>query len=310
MFYVYEDWTLEEQPRCFYVGKGTHSRVCQTRRNKFHTNIKQKYGMSRKVVFSTSDEEEAKNTEIRLIAERKTYVLDGGWGANFTRGGEGSSGYKHTRLAREKITAACLGRKHSQDSIEKMKKVAATRYEDPSERIKFCGSNNGRALTVTENDVWLIREAWKFQKPPKFSKQRRQFLLNFATQFKTTTNVVCDIVLGGTWKHVGNIVSKEERDSWGRVFANRKLLEESELIKLCDELEALKYPAKDPRRTTFFLNKASENGVKYNTLRLRIGMMLRKRKISMRNCLDEQMLPVARNFRPAASPGATRDCRR
>ena len=43
--YVYEDWTCEEAPRCFYVGKGMLNRVKRNTRNQLHTNIVNKYVM-------------------------------------------------------------------------------------------------------------------------------------------------------------------------------------------------------------------------------------------------------------------------
>jgi len=42
-FYVYVDWTLEDQPRAFYVGYGGKNRVARKTRNKHHTNIAKKY---------------------------------------------------------------------------------------------------------------------------------------------------------------------------------------------------------------------------------------------------------------------------
>lgn len=95
-FYVYEDWTLEEIHRCFYVGKGAAGRVKELRRNRHHTNITQKYGVNRKIVFSSSIEQLTLNFEVELIAKRKTYVYGDDYtlGANYTRGGEGVSGVR------------------------------------------------------------------------------------------------------------------------------------------------------------------------------------------------------------------------
>jgi hypothetical protein len=96
--YVYEDWTIEEVPRCFYVGQGYRRRVDKTQRNQFHTNIVNKHGLKRRVVFESIHRSEVDECEMRLIAEHHTYVGDpqyNGIGCNMTRGGEhGTLGYK------------------------------------------------------------------------------------------------------------------------------------------------------------------------------------------------------------------------
>ena len=92
VFYVYEDWTTEPVSRCFYVGKGLRLRVGQRQRNKKHTNVANKYGCRREIVFATSVETLALERETELIAEHRTYVEDTDVGCNFTRGGEGRVG--------------------------------------------------------------------------------------------------------------------------------------------------------------------------------------------------------------------------
>lgn len=91
--YVYEDWTTEQLPRCFYVGFGCAARIKNERRNKHHSNIKEKYGIYRIVVLTTWDECFAHQQEIYRIALHKTYVYadDYVFGANYTQGGEGGS---------------------------------------------------------------------------------------------------------------------------------------------------------------------------------------------------------------------------
>lgn len=102
-FKVYVDYTTEEFPRPFYVGKGNSFRVSNLKRNRLHTNIMNKYGIKRLIVLETDDETEALNKEIELIAEYNTCIYDeGSWGANFTRGGEGTSGMKHSEESKRK----------------------------------------------------------------------------------------------------------------------------------------------------------------------------------------------------------------
>lgn len=102
-FKVYVDYTTEEFPRPFYVGKGNSFRVSNLKRNRLHTNIMNKYGIKRLIVLETDDETEALSKEIELIAEYNTCIYDeGSWGANFTRGGEGTSGMKHSEESKRK----------------------------------------------------------------------------------------------------------------------------------------------------------------------------------------------------------------
>jgi len=142
-YYVYIDYTKEESPRPFYVGKGNGHRVSVKTRNKLHSNIKNKYGMDRKIVFNTSSEKEAFDKEIELIAFYKTNVThgEGHWGANFTDGGEGATGCKQSKetcqLKSELLKKAYeegrkitpdyngennpfYGRKHSEDTKKKI----------------------------------------------------------------------------------------------------------------------------------------------------------------------------------------------
>lgn len=88
--YVYVDWTCEDIPRPYYVGKGNQNRIKNLVRNQLHENLRKKYGLRREVVLETDSYEDASLREIELIALYKTYVYDeGNFGSNFTRGGEG-----------------------------------------------------------------------------------------------------------------------------------------------------------------------------------------------------------------------------
>jgi len=116
-FKIYVDYTTEEVPRPFYVGKGTERRLKILKRNKLHTEISTKYGFDRRVVFETDDEQEAFKKECDLIVEHNTFIYDGGWGANFTLGGEGTTGHPKLHLHGE--THPMFGRKHSEESKRK-----------------------------------------------------------------------------------------------------------------------------------------------------------------------------------------------
>src|SRR5260221_3103689 len=94
-FHVYEDWTLEEVPRCFYVGKGDDDRVIRLKRNEHHTEVATHFGQRREVVFSSENELEAFDYERVLIKELHVHPRDpeyNGIGCNRTLGGQGNSG--------------------------------------------------------------------------------------------------------------------------------------------------------------------------------------------------------------------------
>lgn len=114
-WHVYEDWTTEEQPRCFYVGKGDDDRVAKLKRSsREHAAIVTKFGQQRVVVATSENEAEMLDVERRVIVDQHTYVKDpdyNGIGCNKTRGGQGNSGRIVTDETRRKISEAKRGKK-------------------------------------------------------------------------------------------------------------------------------------------------------------------------------------------------------
>lgn len=155
MFYVYEDWTTEEIPRCFYVGKGLLRRVHDLKRNKKHTNVALKHGLKRVIVEKFVDEKQAFMLEERLIAERSTFMTD--IGCNFTRGGEGVSGpskRKGTKLPATHCENISLGKRGKpthwsrpkSEAFKAMISAALTgikRSEETRKKIALSVSKNG-----------------------------------------------------------------------------------------------------------------------------------------------------------------------
>jgi len=94
------------------VGKGDRGRIKNLQRNKHHQNIIKKHGVDRRIVLVTMVEQLAFDTEIKLIAEHKTFVhgSDYVFGANYTRGGEGTSGFRPTLETRSKMKASARNR--------------------------------------------------------------------------------------------------------------------------------------------------------------------------------------------------------
>lgn len=105
-FYVYEHWRPDKQT-CFYVGKGSAKRAWSMRgRNKMHYSIRkilESAGLSVDVRIVETDLNEAD----AFVLERQLidfYGLNNL--SNFTLGGEGFSGGRHTAESRAKISAA------------------------------------------------------------------------------------------------------------------------------------------------------------------------------------------------------------
>jgi len=101
-FHTYVDWTMEETPRPFYVGKGNENRINCLKRNIHHTRVSNKHGIDRRIVLITTDEQLAFNEEIKLIAEHHTFIDDhfyNGIGCNYTIGGEGHTPSNEMRKA-------------------------------------------------------------------------------------------------------------------------------------------------------------------------------------------------------------------
>lgn len=113
-WHVYEDWTTEEVPRCFYVGKGDDDRVAKLKRsNSRHSDISSELGQRRIIVITSSDEDAVLDDERRVIAERHTYINDpeyNGIGCNRTRGGQGNSGRVVAAETRRRISEAKRGK--------------------------------------------------------------------------------------------------------------------------------------------------------------------------------------------------------
>lgn len=100
-FYGYKHWTLEETSRCFNVGKGLKGRADSDRRNhKWHAIVK-RYGLRVEICYGPVTNEEACTWEIDNILKEGTFTINHSHddpidiGCNFTKGGEGVSGFHH-----------------------------------------------------------------------------------------------------------------------------------------------------------------------------------------------------------------------
>lgn len=163
MWYVYIDFTLENIVRAFYVGKGRKNRTYRIGRNKHHTNIRNKYGINRVLVYCSKDENDALNAEVILIKEHRTYVYadDYLFGANYSIGGHANSGCKLTseQLSRlvENVTKSWqdpIARQNHLNSLHKPETIAMI-----SEKCRFAQKKNWQDPVYRINQSESIRIA-------------------------------------------------------------------------------------------------------------------------------------------------------
>lgn len=120
---TYVDIITDMQPEMpFYVGKGNDARISFLERNKLHAQACATHAFERRIVFETNDEQAALAREVELIALHHTFVGDplyNGVGCNKTRGGGGTSGWRHTDATKLNIRRKCSGRRHTAQEVEK-----------------------------------------------------------------------------------------------------------------------------------------------------------------------------------------------
>lgn len=179
---VYVDWTTEEIARPYYIGKGNSRRVNHISRNDQHTNIRNKYGFTRTVVFETNDENEALLMEVDVIKRFNTFE---GWGANLTPGGE-TSPMKNPETAM-KVSTSKKGHVTSKETRAKIGAAVRKHFmENPESRAK-CNKSGRKASCETRAKM---RQSAKNRKPiSETTRERiRQAALNRTTQGFTGKN--------------------------------------------------------------------------------------------------------------------------
>jgi len=190
VFYVYEH-IRNDTNEIFYVGKGSNDR-CFTNigRNQHWHNIVNFAGFTVRMIFENITEELALELEKELIKELREQGVPL---VNYTDGGDGVSGYKHTNEARAKMSEKKTGVKlepFSEEHKQKMSKAAM-------------GDNNpmyGKEIT-DEHRARLIVSA----KAKVFSPEHR-------------TNLSKALI--------GRKFSAETRKKIGEAFKGKKLSEE------------------------------------------------------------------------------------
>lgn len=122
-FYVYEHWR-PDTGKCFYVGKGSGRRAFDFRhRNRHHKAVVSKLSccgltVDVRILFDELSEADALRIEAETVAAHRVSSV---CLANLADGGAGATGYRHTEEAKAVISSSGLGRKHTPETIEKMR---------------------------------------------------------------------------------------------------------------------------------------------------------------------------------------------
>jgi len=156
-WFVYVDFRLDTN-KPFYVGKGNNARVKRIARNRYHSNVVKKHGFNRRIVFSSNDEQLCLLIESHLISELKTRNCFGG--ANFTDGGDGVSGLKHSQASNEnnRLThigkvqdqSVCQRKSNSMKSSSKVKRVRVKQLTLAGDLIEIHDSVSSAASSLNK----------------------------------------------------------------------------------------------------------------------------------------------------------------
>lgn len=151
MFYVYLHRRMDTMYP-FYVGKGQGRRAWVKRNRNLHwRNIVAKCGYSVEMVCEFEEETDALHYENHLIAELNALGCEL---VNYTEGGDGGTGHRHTEATKQAIRAKMLGKQNSLGSIQsketKEKRAAKLRgiprTQEVRDKVSAAkkGKSNGR----------------------------------------------------------------------------------------------------------------------------------------------------------------------
>lgn len=152
-FYGYMHWTLEEFPRCFYVGKGVLRRAHsnRSRNHKWHAVVK-RFGLRVEVCVGPMTNEEACAWEIKQIARWGTFSTDHSHdsdniGCNFTHGGDGSSGCVPSVETRRKMSESHMGNDGGRASL-----IGRPKSEAHKQAIRSALKGNARVSAALKGN--------------------------------------------------------------------------------------------------------------------------------------------------------------
>jgi hypothetical protein len=165
-FYVYRYIRLDTNTP-FYVGKGKNYRAANiNNHNKYCKRIAKSYGYKIEYILNKISENLAFAKEIEFIALYKSY---GYCEANFTDGGEGPSGYKHTEEVKKKISIAL----NKPEIKAKMSEITRKLHQDPEFRKK---TYNAQRIAQNRPEVKakISKASKKIQNTPEAKAKRSE----------------------------------------------------------------------------------------------------------------------------------------
>jgi hypothetical protein len=143
-FLVYEHWRPDTDV-CFYVGKGKmkRARTFEHRNSRYGRIVRKltRLGLTPEIKIVARDltEPEAFAIEIKRIAHWRGVGIET---ANYTDGGDGSSGHKHSTSTRDKIRKKAIGSKRTEETKARMSEAA--KRVQPAARKAACSTEAGR----------------------------------------------------------------------------------------------------------------------------------------------------------------------
>lgn len=119
IYYVYLH-VKETTGEPFYVGKGNNFRAYTKNRTNYWKSIYKKYGRDVILLEDNLTETEAFELEKYWITRIGRKDINTGPLINFTDGGDGCSGMKHSEETKERLRQLNLGKKHTDETKEKV----------------------------------------------------------------------------------------------------------------------------------------------------------------------------------------------
>lgn len=161
MFYIYQHIRLDTN-EVFYIGISRHNRRTKykrayqkDKRNSIWKRIVNKTSFRCEILLESDDISIVKAKEIELIAFYGKIRDNTGSLANITNGGEGTFGYKPTEEVKLKLAETMRGRKHSEETKNKMRAAQTGKFVPKSVGEKISNSKKGKNLGIPSRNIPL-----------------------------------------------------------------------------------------------------------------------------------------------------------